>query len=289
MYLSKIKDDRSLLFLILISIAIFYLILIWKTTANLDRLTTDALFWGAILWLLWQKKERLKYNSDPISSFLGLFLLGIVLDKSINLFSFESPLLSLLPIAGAIALALIASGIKGIHQYYRELFFIWFLFFPIGVLGQFIDRVIPVTILNAKVATYLLYYLGFKTISYGNQVIIDLGAMGNFKAVVDYPCAGLPMILLILKLSLILISCVYFKKKQQIIIPFFSIVLGFLLGVVRVCILTLLIPHRLAFEYWHGDMGAQIFSTLAIAIFTGFCYCMMQKNQQCDRLINDKC
>ena len=87
------------------------------------------------------------------------------------------------------------------------------------------------------------------------------------------------MILLILKLALLLISFVPLKKNQQILIPSFSLILGFFLGVTRVCILTLLIPNQAQFNYWHGTEGSQIFSTLAITIFSGFCYWILQKNQ----------
>ena len=158
---NSFKDDRLWLFSSLISLAVLYLGLIWRTTADIDRLTTDCLFWGVILWLLWQKKDSRKYSSDPVSSFIGLLLLGLILSKTITLFGFESSLLPLLPIAWAFSLSLIASGFKGLNQYYRELFFAWFLFFPTGVIGNFVDSIIHITIINAKISTYLLYYLGF--------------------------------------------------------------------------------------------------------------------------------
>jgi len=277
---NSFKDDRLWLFSSLISLAVLYLGLIWRTTADIDRLTTDCLFWGVILWLLWQKKDDRKYSSDPVSSFVGLLLLGSILSKTITLFSFESSLLPLLPIAWAFSLSLIASGFKGLNQYHRELFFTWFLFFPTGVIGNFVDSIIHITIINAKVSTYLLYYLGFNVKSYNNEVILALPELGKFKAIVDYPCAGVPMILLILKLALLFVSCVSLSKSKQIFLPIFSIVLGFLLGVIRVCILTLSIPNQAQFEYWHGAQGSQIFSTLAIAIFSGCCYWILQQNQQ---------
>lgn len=274
-----VTSDRFIAFSSLIAIAILYLSLVWKTTANIDRLTTDTLFWSVILWLLWQKKERLVFSSDPISSFGGFLLLGLVLSKAITLYAFESTLLPLLPIFGAIALALIISGVKGFSQYRQELFFAWFLFFPTGVIGNFIDRAIHITILNAKFATYFLYYLGFNTASNANQVFLFLPDLGKFKAIVDYPCAGMPMILLILKLAFLLVAAVSLPKIQQILIPLFSLCLGFILGVIRVCILTLCIPNKAQFEYWHGHQGSQIFSTLAIAIFSGFCYWIISRQE----------
>ncbi len=274
-----VKNDHFWLFSSLIGIGILYLNLIWKTTGDIDQLTTDCLFWGAILWLLWRKKDNVNLRSDPISSFIGLILLGLILSKTLSLFWFESILVPLLPISAAIALGLIASGFTGLRQYIQELFFAWFLFFPTGVTGHFIDSIIHITILNAKFATYFLYYLGFDVVTQGNQILLSLPQLGEFKAIVDYPCAGVPMILLMLKLALLLITFIPLPLKQRLLIPIFSIVLGFLLGVIRVCILTILIPNPAKFYYWHGAQGSQIFSTLAITIFSGFCYWTLEQKQ----------
>ena len=280
MYSKKIsKYHKFWLFSSLVGIAILYLNLTWKTTGDIDQLTTDGLYWGAIFWLLWRKKDDLDYRSDLLSSFIGLLSLGLILSKVFSLFWFESILLPILPISAAIALSLMASGLKGLGQYFQELFFTWFLFFPTGVIGHFIDGLVHITILNAKFATYFLYYVGFNVASQGNQILLSLPESGNVEAIVDYPCAGVPMILLMLKLSLLLVSLITLSSKQKILIPMFSIGLGFFLGVIRVCILTLSIPNPTQFDYWHGAQGSQIFSTLAIVIFAGFCCWFLETKQ----------
>ena len=272
---------RNNIFWLLISLAglgIFYLNLIWKTTENIDQLTTNILFYGAIFWLLWKRKEKVNIQSDLFSSFIGLSLLIIIIIKTISLFNFESNLLSLIPFCAGLSLALIASGFKGLGQYGQELFFAWFLFFPTGVIGNFIDNIVRITVLNAKFATYFLYYLGFNVTNRGNEVLLSLPNLGDYKAIVDYPCAGVPMILLMLKLSLLLVSFFPVEKSQRFSIPMVSIAIGFFLGVVRVCILTLVIPEQATFDYWHGTEGSQIFSTLAIMIFSGFAYWLLNRD-----------
>lgn len=264
----------------IISLGILYLNLIWKTTDS-DRTLTDLLFYSAICALLWRRKNTLVFKSDW-SSLVGLFSLTIVAIKAITLFSFEATLIPLIPFFGAISLALITSGIRGISQYKKEIFFAWFLFFPTGVIGHFIDDLIKITVLNAKFATYILYYVGFDVANQGNRVILDLAEIGQFTAIVDYPCAGVPMILLMLKLSLLLVCFFPFTKQQNILIPSISIIIGFTLGVIRVCILTLLIPQPAKFNYWHGSSGDQIFSTLAIIIFAGFAYWMLERVNSLD-------
>ena len=259
-----------------ISLGIFYLNLLWKSTGDFDRITTDLLFYGAICSLLWRRKNTLTCKSDLVSSFIGVSVLIAVLIKSLTLFSFESTLIPLIPVLAAVSLALITSGVRGINQYKKEIFFAWFLFFPSGVIGHFIDGLIKITVLNAKFATYVLYYVGFNVANQGNEVILALPQIGQFRAVVDYPCAGVPMILLMLKLSLLLVCFFPLTKAKKFLIPAVSVAIGFTLGVIRVCILTLLIPQPAQFEYWHGSNGDQIFSTLAIIIFAVFAYWMIE-------------
>ena len=260
----------------IISLGILYFNLLWKTTKNIDILTTDLLFYSAICALLWRRKNTLIASGSAISSCLGLTLLTISIVKITTLYSFEATLIPLLPFIAAISLALISSGTRGLAQFKKEIFFAWFLFFPSGVIGHFIDGLIKITVLNAKFATYVLYYVGFNVANQGNEVILALPQIGQFRAVVDYPCAGVPMILLMLKLSLLLVCFFPLTKAKKFLIPAVSVAIGFTLGVIRVCILTLLIPQPAQFEYWHGSNGDQIFSTLAIIIFAVFAYWMIE-------------
>lgn len=283
-----LKEKKFWILLSIISVGVFYFNLLWKTTGNIDNITTDLLFYTAICSVAWQRKNYLVFESDFISCVAGLFLLTILLIKSINLFSFEATLIPLIPFGFALSYVLIISGIRRVTQYKKEIFFAWFLFFPSGVIGHFLDSFIKITVLNAKLATYLLYYIGFEVYNQGNQVILNLPELGQFKAIVDYPCAGVPMILLMLKLSLLIISFFPFSKQQKLLIPAISVLIGFTLGVVRVCILTLLISEPSKFSYWHGHNGSQIFSTLAIVIFATFVYWMLEKinSQNQKKIIN---
>ena len=271
------KSDKFWLFSSLVSCAVLYLNLVWKTTGDIDRLATESLFWIAILWMLWRQRNTLNLKSDLFSTCFGSALIIIVLAKSFSLFWFESTLIPLIPILVTFGLALIASGFKGLREYWRELFFAWFLFFPVGVLGTVIDKLTRITVINAKLASFLLHYVGFNVASHSNRVLLHLPDVGNFTAVVDYPCAGIPMIVLMLKISLLLIACFPLPKKERILVPLVSLGIGFGLGVIRVCLLTLLLPKEATFDYWHGSEGSQIFSTLAIIIFSVFCHSLLKK------------
>ena len=79
---NHLKSEGLWLFSSVIGIACLYLNLIWKTTANIDLLTTNSFYWGAIIWLLWRRKDQLRYYNEPIASFIGLLLVGLILSKT---------------------------------------------------------------------------------------------------------------------------------------------------------------------------------------------------------------
>jgi cyanoexosortase A len=275
----SLKSERFWLGSILVSFIFFYLSLIWKLTGDLDLIVTDLLFWVAILALLYRRRDRLIFNSDPISTFLGLLLIGLVLVKSPTLYWFESNLfVYCAPFVALFGIALIASGIKNLKQYWVELFFSGFLFIPPTFFGfWFNDRI---SALTAKFSAYLLYYLGFNTTSRGIDIWLNLPDRGNFVAKVDYFCTGILMMGLMLKLALLLVSFFPMKWLQCFWLPLAALAIGFFLGVIRVSILTLAVPDPDRFAFWHGTEGAQIFSTLSIIIFFFFCYPVLKKHNR---------
>lgn len=285
-----IKNRPSNKFWLLTSLfllGIFYLNLIWRGTNDLDKLTTNSLFFGAIFFLIWRRKESIKIHSDLFSSFIGLSLLVIVIIKAISLSHLELNLLPLFPFFAGICLALIASTFQGLGQYIQELFLAGFLFLPEDVIGFRVNNLVKVADITAYFSSYFLYYLGFDVTNQENEIMLSLPNVGEYQAIVNYSCTGIPMILLMLKLSLLLISFFSLKKSQYFSIPIVSIAIGFLLGVVRVCLMTLAIPEPAIFNYWHGAEGSQIFSTLAIVIFSGWAYWILNRDNLLEPLEPD--
>lgn len=270
-------QNQSTFCLCLINIGLFYLIIAWRVTGNLDRVITDSLFYIVIVYLFRKRQSKIGFRRDLTASFIGIVWITIVVIKSLTLLSFEDYLVCLIPVSSILGLSLLTSGFSGIWQYRRELFLAGVAFFPAEVIGMVLEKSISVTTLNAKVASYILYYIGFNISNTGNQISLSLPEMGNFQAIVNYSCSGMPMIILLLKMALALIFLFPFSNQQSILILILSVITGFILGVIRVCILVLLIPQTTNFNYWHGHNGSQIFSTLAIMLFCGFSYWWIQK------------
>jgi cyanoexosortase A len=281
----SLKSKQFWFYASLISLAVFYLTFTWKTTKNVDFIVTSSVFWVAIFLLLWRRRDRLILASDFISSFVGLLLIALVLIKSLTLYWFESNLfVYLASFIAFFGIALIAFGIKNIKQYWLELFFSGFLFIPPSFFGFWFNA--QISTLTTKVSAYLLYYLGFNTTSQGVQILLHLPNRGNFIATVDYFCTGILMMALMLKLALLSISFFPMKWWQRFWFPLAAIAIGFFLGVIRVSILTLALPDRSSFAYWHGTEGAQIFSTLSIIIFFLLCYPTL--NQQKSKNLSEQ-
>ena len=102
-----------------VGLAIIHLDVTWRS-GELSFLGLSMVFWVAISSLLWEKRQRLKFDSSIFAVFFGATLLFLLLIKSLFLTGgVYFP--RFFPIIAGFSLALIASGFKGIKQYWPEL------------------------------------------------------------------------------------------------------------------------------------------------------------------------
>ena len=94
-----------------------------------DFLSHSILFWITAFFLLWQKRDRLHLKSDITSSVLGSLLLILVMYKSLHLFEGDY-FIRIAPLLSLFGWGILASGIKGLKQYWREFFLLGFLAIP---------------------------------------------------------------------------------------------------------------------------------------------------------------
>lgn len=100
----------------------------WLTRA-IHPLAISLIFFSATVILLWRKRHTLTLKSDPFSSLLGTLLIAFSLFKICSLTG-VGPILTILPLIAALGLALLASGIKGLKQYWQELTLLFALAIP---------------------------------------------------------------------------------------------------------------------------------------------------------------
>ena len=250
-----------------------HLSLSWRHDSDLSHLSMSILCWGAVLSLLWEKRHTLKLESDVFSSFLGVLLIAFVLVRTLLMSSFDT-IFTLSPFIAAIGLALVASGVKHLRQYWQELVIIFALNIPVEL---FVDRITILAVYTAKFTTLLLSYLGIPFYSEGVNIIL-----ANGKAVeVAAGCSGWETIFPLLKLSVLFIILFPTGLVTKIFVPIVAFSIAFLVNGVRVTIMALLVGYssRESFEYWHQGTGSQIFFLSATLLFGAFCY-LVSRNKE---------
>jgi len=241
-----------------------HLSLSWKITPNFSHLGIIVLGWGAVLSLLWEKRHSLNLESDVFSSLLGVLLIAFVLFRSWFVISFDA-VFDISPFITALGLAMLASGVKGLRQYWLELMIVLVINAPVGFLLSRVDLTTP----TAKFAHFLLSYLGFEVSRQGVNVVLPSGAVE-----VNSGCSGLEGIVRLLRLSVLFLVMFPTSLAKTILFPIVAVLVAFVVNGVRVALMAILVAYssQEAFEYWHVGTGSEIFFMISILLFGLFCY-----------------
>lgn len=269
-----LQDSKLCLFSLAVGVTVLHLLLSWRTDSSSDRLTVNSVYWWAVYALLWRRRNSLNLESGAISSFLGLFLLAFVLIKSVSLFWFESVFLRIFPLLAALSLGLLASGFKGLKQYWREGTIVLLLCLPDGIPFLPIEELFKITTLTAKFATFVLWYAGFTVSNQGNYLILPQGA-----TLVLTSCTGTATAFVLLKLAVLFIILFPIRRSNRIFLLIASILIAFVTSSLRVAIMSALVADRAAFNYWHNSPGSEIFSSVAIFFFALLCKFLLRLEQ----------
>lgn len=231
----------------------------------------SVLFWIAVGSLVWSKRDSLVLNSDVFSSFCGILLITVVLLKSLSLSGLD-PFLRISPCLSALSIALLASGFKGLKQYWRELMILCFIAPSPGALSLLLD----ISLFTAQFATALLWYLGFNVARQGVFLFLPSGSVEVYSG-----CSGIESMLQLLGLALVFLMMFPTNRIEKLIVPVVALLIAFVVNGVRVALLaTLASPStKLAFEYWHKGDGSLLFSILAVLIFGLFCFFLLRYNE----------
>jgi cyanoexosortase A len=268
------RQPKFWILAIAVSLLTIHLGLTWKI-GEIKTLSISAIFWGAIASQIWERKEKYTLESSLFSSVLGTTILTLALLKTSQIAS-SGVFLQALPLIFALGLGLLASGAKGLQQYWQELLAFFILSLPgerfLSHIFEYLFRVLTGetwTTLTAKFSTFLLNIFGFNV--FLDDVFIHLP-----KAIVKVyeGCSGASSIDFLLRLGLLLMILFPTRRMGKILTPCFAIAIGFLVNGVRVCIMAYLANtgDETAFDYWHVGDGSQIFGAIAVILFGGVCY-----------------
>ncbi|MEL6261615.1 MAG: cyanoexosortase A [Cyanobacteria bacterium J06626_6] len=233
-----------------------------------DLSSSSLLFWVAAALLLWQKRHHLKLKSDLVSSLLGTAMLSLVLYKSLYLFEGDF-FLRLSPLLSLFGWSLLASGIRGLKQYRRELFLLGFLAIPWEFIYLF-----DISLLTAKFSTSILWLLGFDVVRQGVWIVLPAGSIEVYNG-----CSGVRMVFQLLGLSWLVLALVPTRWPHRVLLPVMAISFGFTINAARVALMAVLVAlsNPAGFDYWHVGTGSLIFSAIAVLAFGGLSFITLSK------------
>jgi len=256
------------------SLTAVYVSLYMRLDGNLSQVTISLLGLGAVFSLLAEKRQTLKFESDIFSSLLGILLIAFTLLRSNYVITVDS-FVELTPFIVFLGLALLASGIKGLRQYWLELLIIFAFNLPVGYLSQRLD----ISIFTAKFSFAFLSYLGLPVVRQGVNIIMPTGAVEVYPG-----CSGMETISQLVKLAILFIIMFPTSLAKRIIVPIVAIVIAFLVNAVRVALMAYLVAksNSEAFDYWHTGTGSEIFFLSCTILFGSFCYLITKQDDDND-------
>lgn len=256
------------------SLTAVYVSLYMRLDGNLSQVTISLLGLGAVFSLLAEKRQTLKFESDIFSSLLGILLIAFTLLRSNYVITVDS-FVELTPFIVFLGLALLASGIKGLRQYWLELLIIFAFNLPVGYLAQRLD----ISIFTAKFSFAFLSYLGLPVVRQGVNIIMPTGAVEVYPG-----CSGMETISQLVKLAILFIIMFPTSLAKRIIVPIVAIAIAFLVNAIRVALMAYLVAksNSEAFDYWHTGTGSEIFFLSCTILFGSFCYLITKQDDDND-------
>ncbi len=117
----------------------------------------------------------------------------------------------------------------------------------------------PLSEITAQFAGRLMLLFGQKVTVSGVSLIV-----GSESVSVGGPCTAIPLVTLLMVLLGIVGLLLRLRLRSLVVIAGLSILITFLISVVRVIILAKLLPRPDLFEYWHFGEGGAVFSAVAM-------------------------
>ncbi|HEY9617004.1 MAG TPA: cyanoexosortase A [Microcoleaceae cyanobacterium] len=242
-------------------------------TGNSELLTTSLLFWVVVASLIWEQRHSLTFHGNLVTGAIGATLVGMTLLRSAALPD-ASTFLHLLPFVCFLGLALLASGLDGLRQYWKEILIFGLL--AIQPVLEIFLQAINLSHLTAMTAAFLLKYMGFIVERDGIFLNMPTGRVEVYDA-----CSGIQSTLQMLNISVLFLMMFPLRTRlHRILCLSVGVLIGYLVNALRVALMAILVAfsNRQAFEYWHGGDGSLIFSALAVALFGGFCWFTFLRN-----------
>jgi len=262
------------LFATLSSLATLDLYYIWKITGKTPILI-NFLCWGSIFFLLWKKRNEIKFRGNIISIVIGsLLILCINVRHILSQLNYTKEIVDvfsrIFPVVNLIGILLILSGFKRLIYYKSEILLSIanFILYPFLVLSN-VTRINPFIYIDSQLTTFILHYVGFQVTRQGSIVSLSNGSINIFAG-----CSSFVPLLSIFPIMVIFLTSYATNRITKIYIFVVAIVAIFLMNAIRLCFLAISLNKidMSTFNYWHEGEGVNIFSNLIVFMITGLSY-----------------
>jgi cyanoexosortase A len=255
---SSLSSPSFLLLVLGSAVMAIHLTLILKIGSP-DRQITSILFWLTAGYLIWERKDKLNFQTGIVASAIGAGLLALLFLKSSG-YCEESFLIGY-PFFASIALALIAAGFQGLREYWREIALLFFSGIPEVLFAKLSDP----SPLTAQFASSMLWYAGFPVTQKGIYLQLPGGSVQVYSG-----CSGVVAMTQLLGMSVLFLMLLPLPWKwyQKLIVPVAAVAIGFLVNSLRVALMAILVSQQQqkSFEYWHEGSGSLVFSVIGTGL-----------------------
>ena len=250
-----------------VSLIAINITLVARLADSVDEPAIQILTWAVAILLVVRDRANLKFETTPSAIAVGVLLIIWVLLKSLLTRRIYDVLFILTPVMATIGIALIASGWGGLRQYWQAILLSATLGVPITFLFAAIEKVVPVNVFTAQFAHSVLWYGGTQKLAQqGVTIFSQYGAVEVARG-----CAGLPPILMLMRITLMFILVFPVSHFHKWILFPAGMAIAFIVNSVRVALLVIISSQAEAFKYWHAGDGSQIFSVVAVSILLALC------------------
>ncbi|MBD2179037.1 cyanoexosortase A [Pseudanabaena sp. FACHB-1998] len=258
-----------------VSLIAINITLLARLATSVDETAIQILTWSVSILLVIRDRPKLKFESTPSAIATGTLLIIWVLVKSLLTRRVYDVLFILTPLMGTIGVALIASGWKGLKQYWKAILLAATLGIPVTFLFAAIEKIIPVNMFTAQFANSVLWYSGVKVMQQGVTIISQFGAVEVARG-----CAGLPPILMLLRIALMFVLVFPTSLVNRWIMFPSAIAIAFIVNSLRVSLLVVISTQADLFKYWHEGDGSQLFSVIAVSLLLWLCNWLTQDDDE---------
>ncbi|XGV95122.1 MAG: cyanoexosortase A [Leptolyngbya sp. BL-A-14] len=231
-----------------------------------EGFATYLLLWCAVGSLVWERRQTLVLQAGSTGTTIGGGLLLGLLLLTANLPDYGFFLRGF-PLGVVLGLGLLASGFRGLHQYWKELLiFAVLMLNPLLKLGL---NLINLPKLTAQAAAFMLWYTGFDVRLDGISLLLPTGRVDVYGA-----CSGVSSILQMLNISVLFVLMFPLSVMPQLLAVLVAVFIGFVVNAARVALMAVLVAfsQKSAFDYWHTGDGSLIFAAIAMGLFGLVCW-----------------